>query len=596
MKIIYSIVIVILFLDNIKSEVNFEENEESSQTNLIQNSVGIENPSKEIIQITNKPERELYLRGKKSNDYNMPKDMRKLSKSQIKRIKKMYRTSHKRRKSRGKSKRSFRRIRRRNLNRQGRRTSSSRYTSLLSLFNNYIKVRINELAKGDELAQFWCAAKYCINNRNILKENPGSGEKYKAPSAFSMTENTSIVNRLQGEEIGIYNEYKSGLRKKHDNNNLNKLRDKCMEICKKEINKDINTRKTNYQATSSGKNNLKVFEAVDKSTECIKIRKADNNAKFAMLNFCKQVGTNTVESCWSTYGTAGIQACNFKYYQEHGYPYGHLSKKDKQSIESDNYNHALNYFTQKGTYACDKCKHTYPYYYRRYYCHFQYKTKECNYLYGKKRKDCIKKNNINIHRCNNFSYSVCVDKCTGGDKNYYYAINFKNKRPSSYGSISSVSQCQGECDKYNNLHNIYNHSQVTFKNWYNNNCVTDCKAKVASAQASSGSKAGIYNIKLNTFIGRVKNKQIERNKYDDQHIHKSKRMSLMYNRDAIFDAILLMENKIYEEQTTLTQTNLNKAQAYETEILNKILKLHANEKDFDKYDDTQMNIFDLKMN
>lgn len=594
MKIIYSTMIVIILLDSITSTVKFQQNEIPSLENQLQNPNQISIAEKNQVKNIQIPERQLYL--KKNKKYNIPKDIRKLSKSQMKRIEKMYKGLQKKKKRR--RKRSLVRRRKHHSNHKisSRKKASSRYQNMLNLFASYINPRKYEVEKGTELATFWCAAKYCINNRNVLKENPGSGEQYKSPAAFSMTENTAVVNRLQGEEIGIYNEYKSGKRRKHDDSNNTKLREKCLEVCQNEVKTDITNRKNALNRSSSGRNSLKLFGNVYNSSKCAAIRKADNNAKFELLTYCKQVGTTTIEACWSAYGTPGIQACNFKYYEQHGYPANHISKIDKQSIESDNYNHALTYYTNKGTFNCTECGHNYPHYYRRFYCHFAYKNTECDYMYGKPRKNCIKKKDELIHTCNNLSYSVCIDKCSGGDKKFYYDKHFKEKRPTSYSSVSSTSQCQGECDKYNNIHHIYNQSQAGFKAYFNKNCGDDCKVKVAQSQASSGSKAIVFSLKLNTFIGRVRNKQIERNKYDDQHIHKSKRMSMLYNRDAIFDAILLMENKIYEEQTSMTTANEGKSQTFESELLNKIMKLHVNEKDFDKYDDLQLNIFDLKMN
>ena len=604
----FSIFLIIMFSGTIKTEILYGSNQ---QLNSEQNNQSLENPVN--------PERNLYLKEARKSYYDEPERRENRRESRRRENRRLnndryyerprYETRRRirtRSRRRSRSRKNYERgnsrklVNRNNLeifnNSRNLSEIKTKYPKLTEAFDFYLSDKTFELAKIDQCAENFCLTKYCINDKNILADNPNSGETQDPALTFSHKEDESIVKKLEGLEIGIYNDYKDGLKRKHSAGEKEKIRVKCMEICQKQIKVYAEEKKTELDEDPSNKDNFIIFDKVYTSHSCDVLRVKDKKSKYEMAEFCDKIGFKEgVEPCWAKYGNVALQACQLIYSLERHVPTGFIRENDRRDILNDNYKHALDYFAKMGPFTCSNCYTKFPDNYIQIFCNFKFKKDDCSFLYSTEKVNCLKKTDDLTKICSRYAFGACYNTCSIGKDTltFYVQKTYKSYVPRNFAT-GNVNGCAGECTVYNKKTKICDTRDNLCLTYYNKQCKADCEKNVNDKIALQGKKLTIFKLKLSTVIGRTRNKQAERNKFDDQNIHKTKRMSFRYMRESIYDAIILMENKIYTEQQKLVDKSGSKSGNFEEELQNKILKFYMNEKEF-VGGDNELNVFDLQL-
>ncbi len=74
---------------------------------------------------------------------------------------------------------------------------------------------------------------------------------------------------------------------------------------------------------------------------------------------------------------------------------------------------------------------------------------------------------------------------------------------------------------------------------------------------------------------------------------KTRNMNFLYNREQIYNAILLMEDSIYKDQEHMILQDMDKSSGYEDEVIQEIMQFYANQVNFEKGNQSELNIFDM---
>lgn len=71
-------------------------------------------------------------------------------------------------------------------------------------------------------------------------------------------------------------------------------------------------------------------------------------------------------------------------------------------------------------------------------------------------------------------------------------------------------------------------------------------------------------------------------------------MMVYYNRDTIFESILMMEKMLYRKQYRMIKNENKKQRAYEAKVVKEVLNYYAKESNFKNDPTSKHNIFDLE--
>jgi hypothetical protein len=310
--------------------------------------------------------------------------------------------------------------------------------------------------------------------------------------------------------------------------------------------------------------------------------------------------TQGIEFCWKTYSYAALQACSILTNLEQNKPFGYMEQVEKESLQTDNYTHAVNWFKLKGEFNCSDCTNTgnyfksFPSEYFTSFCNFQFQKDACSFLFDKAKKECFEKAELSSQACSKAGTGACLETCTIGRDtlNFYVDRVVKPWIPIKFKS-TRIDECPAECTEINTIQKIYDVKNLVVGDYYNRECRVTCEKIVQEMIEKKEKMMQIFKIKKNTVLTRIENKQKERDKFDDQHISKTKGMSFRYNRDTIYDAIILMENEIYDDQKVIIEESDLKSKAFEEDMQNQVTSHYASEDGFDYFDE-ELNVFDLK--
>ena len=199
--------------------------------------------------------------------------------------------------------------------------------------------------------------------------------------------------------------------------------------------------------------------------------------------------------------------------------------------------------------------------------------------------------------CEPLSYNACISFCNGDRKGTYKVIfdkeisKFLNERTQSCGYYRVA------CDS-NSQRVCYYGDANCVKAW-NNFCThhyrlkfcPKYKAQLDNAKRAGASVKGYFFEKLGLEQKRNVKKQEERLKFDEEKIQHLQELVFRYNRDTVYDAILLMEGVIYQEMRKMSANLVNDEKSQETEIMDKIKAGHISRETFKKLD-KELKVFD----
>ena len=229
---------------------------------------------------------------------------------------------------------------------------------------------------------------------------------------------------------------------------------------------------------------------------------------------------------------------------------------------------------------CTDCKHT-----KKMFCG-EYCRKQPRNL----QKECS-------DMCEPLSEKACISFCSGDRVGTYKVIfdkeisKFLNERTQSCGYYHHACNCNSQRVCY------YKDQNCT--NSWNNFCIhhyrlkfcPKYKAQLDKAKRAGASVKGYFFEKLGLEQKRNVKKQEERLKFDEEKIQHLQELVFRYNRDTVYDAILLMEGVIYQEMRKMSANLVNDEKSQETEIMDKIKAGHISRETFKKLD-KELKVFD----
>jgi hypothetical protein len=469
------------------------------------------------------------------------------------------------------------------------------FSRMKAEFDSYIIYNIASLGRVEATVNNFCLTKYCSYGRDVASENPdGDAPKiFETPFKIENEDQTAKEN-LEDHEAITYQDYVAGLQSKHNHDYRTKLHDQCITYCQKIIVPYANTRRGKEYYSGDNSRNFQIFDRVFNHEACVKLKKQDKNAQYYLASICESISvTQGINFCWNSYSSAALQACNMLDNLEQNKPLGYLEQAEKESLLSDNYTHAIDWFKKKGEFNCSDCTSNYPSEYNRAFCNFQFEKDKCGFLFDKAKLKCLNEAELLSKACYKYGFGACLNTCTIGRDtlSFYVAQIAKSWIPNKFKS-TDVNECPEECKAYNAENKIYDLKDMVVGEYFNNECDNFCEKFVHMMLENKGKMNLIFKVKVDTVLTRIENKQEERDHFDDQHVDKTKEMSFRYNRDTIYDAIILMENEIYEEQDKIIEENDVKAEAEEEDIQTRVIAHYASEADFDYFDE-ELNVFDL---
>lgn len=82
--------------------------------------------------------------------------------------------------------------------------------------------------------------------------------------------------------------------------------------------------------------------------------------------------------------------------------------------------------------------------------------------------------------------------------------------------------------------------------------------------------------------------------YDDENMRRIRQMMVYYNRDTIFESILMMEKLLYRKQYKMIKNENKKQNGFEGRVIKEIENYYAKESNFKNDPTSKHNIFDLE--
>ena len=480
---------------------------------------------------------------------------------------------------------------------------NNEFTKLLNQKNPDFKYF---LFKKDDLINYFCRNKYCQNGRDIFYDNPEKkpvGRKgwrtirtkkaiYRATphQAYKTPPNLQgHVNKLTPQEASIYEEYKSNLMLLKGNANIILRRSKCYGFCKTYVNAFATKEYNKFRNERDGRNKEKMFlNYYNNGIGCEELYSNPGRANHTKGYYCRKFWVFNGNSCNAKFGYAADMGCKF-YDIGQEFP-GGLSPIDKADLRFSVFNHSKKYFKKFGL-NCNSCGGKSNDYKNKFCNQLDFLRKDCILKFGKQRALCYRLMERKKVECNRNSINGCYAVCRVHNKRHFLLRSYSSNHPKEF-YCENTGQCEKECSRLNDLYYYCDSKDYSCMNIYRTNCKRYCENVVTQQIRIRKMNSQGHDFKIANFVARLKASQNERIKYDSQNEYQSRRMSELYNRDSLKDAIYLMEDSIYLEQNEIIQEKKMKRTNYEKEMAQKVMLFFKNQKDFKKGKNI-LNVFDL---
>ena len=230
------------------------------------------------------------------------------------------------------------------------------------------------------------------------------------------------------------------------------------------------------------------------------------------------------------------------------------------------YWHARSYL---GGHYCKSCQ-----YVSKDYCYRQNGSNKQGY------KDCLKP-----------ALSACFSYCRRPSRLYFRHYYEKLTRQIMYKQHISCGECPNFC-YYEAFGNCVTNSSLCF-NRFRSNCIHQCKYTKCPAYKRKyhydlkvlEQKRQYFLAKTSDEFRRAKNKQQRRNEYDDKRLNKLENLVSRYNRDSVYDSVLIMEGSLYEEQRKMVAQLAGDIKAEDDLFMSRVLAAYISEEELNKADD-----------
>lgn len=240
-------------------------------------------------------------------------------------------------------------------------------------------------------------------------------------------------------------------------------------------------------------------------------------------------------------------------------------------------------------------------FFRPAYTHYRAKPKKCQECAQDYKGYCSLKCKTDKKckgHCLKPAQAACRSVCLG-PKTTYYRTKFRNIVEKLLGERSEpCKNCDPLCqvEKRGNCYKEDKTCNLEFKKICDHRCkMAKCqkyKDQFHKAIRNAAYTKEYFMEKAQHELQRQKQKQQKRHEYDELRMNKMEDLVFRYNRDTIYDSVLLMEGILYDEQRKLSKTIASQRQEEEQEIMDSILVAYTNQVALDS-SDKEYNIFDV---
>lgn len=193
--------------------------------------------------------------------------------------------------------------------------------------------------------------------------------------------------------------------------------------------------------------------------------------------------------------------------------------------------------------------------------------------------------------CKPLAFMACLAHCREHKRHYFKELFAKKTRQLLYKMHEYCSTCDSFC-YYEGYGTCVNYSVNCFVNFLHT-CKHECKMMKCPAYKRQyyhdlkvlEERRRYFLEKTGDEFKRIKNKQAQRSFYDDKKLEKLGDLVNRYNRDSMYDSILIMEGSLYEEQRKMVAELSADTKAQEDLFMSRVLEAYISEEDLAKSDD-----------
>ena len=225
-------------------------------------------------------------------------------------------------------------------------------------------------------------------------------------------------------------------------------------------------------------------------------------------------------------------------------------------------------------------------YFKMAYNHYRTKSKKCQQCAQDYKGFCslkCKTNKTCKKHCEKPAQAACRSACLG-PKTIYYRNKFNKVVEKLLGEREETcNACNPMCqiEKKGNCYTGDKTCSIEFKKICHHKCkMSYCKKfrdQYHKALQNAHLSKEYFITKTQHEFQRLKSKQGKRIEYDTQRIHKMDDLVFRYNRDTIFDSVLLMEGILYDEQRKRAKEIVEQREEDEQEIMDQIQVAYTNQ-------------------
>ncbi len=250
----------------------------------------------------------------------------------------------------------------------------------------------------------------------------------------------------------------------------------------------------------------------------------------------KDIKLNDTDLCIFNYKHTAQKACDT--YQTFNSPApGFVPYPDRGQLEDSLFDHAMRYFKNLGYFKCGQCKELVVKY-DIHFCHLDFMMSNCKLKL--EMEECEKDVNEKKRICQIRSGDACVLRCQSIFQDRYQRERYINKLPTAF-EFTSLEYCPNYCKTENEKNYSCDPDDADCIKTYDEECHAKCIEQVNRNRSLQDTATRAFYLKLQLFLGKLKNKQKLRNVYDIENETKTRNLVLIMNREQIYNSIFLME-------------------------------------------------------